>query len=63
MRAYRCYLLNKAGVVAATELMECDGDGDAQQAALKLFRTETQHDAVEVWEQTRQVFRHTRDTV
>jgi len=63
MRAYRCYLLNRAGTIAVTELVECDGDGDAQQAALKLFRDAAHHYAVEVWDQARQVYRHTRDGV
>jgi len=61
MRAYRCYLMNRAGMIAATELIECEGDGDAQQAALKLFRAEPRYYAVEVWDQARQVFRQTRD--
>ena len=61
MRAYRCYLMNRAGMIAATELIECEGDGDAQQAALKLFREEPRHYAVEVWDQARQIFRQTRD--
>ena len=61
MRAYRCYLMNRAGMIAATELLECDGDGDAQQAALKLFREEGQHFAVEVWDEARQIFRRTRE--
>jgi hypothetical protein len=61
MRAYRCYLMNRAGLIAATELIECAGDGDAQQVALKLFREERQHYAVEVWDQARQIFRQTRD--
>jgi hypothetical protein len=61
MRAYRCYFLDKAGAIAAVELIECGGDGDAQQAALKMLREQSQHHAVEVWDQTRQVFRQTRD--
>jgi len=61
MRAYRCYLLNQDGVVSATELIECAGDGDAQQAALKLFREAAQYYAVEVWDQAKQIFRRTRD--
>ncbi len=62
MRAYRCYLMNRAGMIAATELLECDGDGDAQQAALKLFREGAEHFAVEVWDEARQVYRQTRGT-
>jgi hypothetical protein len=61
MRAYRCYLMNRAGMIAVTELIECEGDGDAQQAALKLFRGASRHYAVEVWQEARQVFRQTRD--
>lgn len=61
MRAYRCYLMNRAGMIAATELMECADDGGAQQAALKLFRDAANYYAVEVWDQARQVFRQTRD--
>ncbi len=60
MRAYRCYLMNRAGMIAATEHLECDGDGDAQQAALRLFRDGADHFAVEVWAEARQVFRRTR---
>ena len=28
MRAYRCYLLNKAGLISAVELIECSGGRD-----------------------------------
>ncbi len=45
MRAYRCYLLNKAG------------------AALKMLRENSQHHAIEVWDQARQVFRQARDAI
>lgn len=55
MRAYRCYLLNKAGTIAGVEIIDCDGDGDAQQAALKILRERSPH-AVEVWDEARQVF-------
>jgi hypothetical protein len=61
MRSYRCYLLNKAGLISAVELIECGGDGDAQQAALKMLRENAQHHAIEVWDQARQVFRQARD--
>ena len=61
MRAYRCYLMDRAGTIAATELMECGCDGDAQQAALRIFRNSRQHYAVEVWDQVTQVYRQTRD--
>ena len=62
MRAYRCcYFLNGAGQIATVELTECSGDGDTQQAALKMFRERSQHHAIEVWDQARQVFRHTDD--
>jgi len=60
-RAYRCYLLNKAGLISAVELIECSGDGDAQQAALKMLRENSQHHAIEVWDQAREVFRQARD--
>jgi hypothetical protein len=53
--------MNRVGMIAATELIECEGDGDAQQAALKLFREEPRHYAVEVWDQARQIFRQMRD--
>jgi rRNA processing protein Krr1/Pno1 len=61
MRAYRCYLMNKAGLISAVELIECAGDGDAQQAALKILRDNSQHHTIEVWDQARQVFRQVRD--
>lgn len=60
MRAYRCYLMNKAGMIAGVEIIDCAGDGDAQQAALKILRERSPH-AIEVWDEARRVFTKTGD--
>jgi hypothetical protein len=60
MRAYNFYFLNRAGMIAAVELVECAGDADAQQSALAMLRS-THHHAVEVRDQARLVTRQERD--
>ncbi|HJT07296.1 MAG TPA: hypothetical protein VJ747_10235 [Stellaceae bacterium] len=48
-------------MISVVELIECGSDGDAQQAALKMLRDNSQHHTIEVWDQARQVFRQARD--
>jgi hypothetical protein len=60
MRAYNFYFLNKAGMIAAAELVECEGDADAQQVALTMLRS-THHHSVEVRVQARLVSSQERD--
>ena len=59
MRAYRCYLMNTAKMITAVEVIECAGDDEARQAALRLLRERSPY-AVEVWDEARKVF-HARD--
>lgn len=60
MRAYNFYFLNKAGMIAAVELVECAGDAEAQQAALTMLHS-THHHSVEIRDQARLVSSQGRD--
>ncbi len=55
MRAYRCYLMNRAKMITATEVIECADDIEAQQAALRLLDERSPY-TVEVWDEARKVF-------
>jgi hypothetical protein len=54
--ALSCYRFNlvRHGRTFATELMECDGEGDAMQKAKELLSTST-FESVEVWQNTLKV--------
>jgi len=56
MPIYRCYFLNKADAIVAVEEIECAGEEDARQAALRLLRERPSY-AVEVWDRARKVLR------
>ena len=60
MPTYRCYFLNKANAIVAVEEIECAGEEDARQAALRLLRERPSH-AVEVWDRARKVLRQMRE--
>jgi len=60
MRAYSCYFLNKGGMIAAVETIECADDGDARHTAVERLRS-THHHAVEVTDQARLVLHQARD--
>jgi hypothetical protein len=56
MEAYRCYFLNRSNAITWCELIECNGDNEAQQLALEILRARPQHTAVEVWDHAGRVF-------
>jgi hypothetical protein len=57
---YRCYFLNKADAIVAVEEIECAGEEDARQAALRLLRERPGY-AVEVWDRARKILRQMRE--
>jgi len=57
---YRCYFLNKADAIVAVEEIECAGEEDALQAALRLLRERPGY-AVEVWDRARKILRQMRE--
>ncbi len=60
MPTYRCYFLNKANAIVAVEEIECAGEEDARQAALRLLRERPAY-AVEVWDRARKILRQMRE--
>lgn len=60
MRAYTCYFLNKVGLIAAVETVECAGDDDARHTALTMLHL-SHHHSVEVKDQARLVLNQGRD--
>ncbi len=57
---YRCYFLNKADAIVAVEEIECAGEEDARQIALRLLRERPDY-AVEVWDRARKILRQIRE--
>jgi hypothetical protein len=57
---YRCYFLNKANAIVAVEEVECAGEEDARQTALRLLRERPGY-AVEVWDRARKILRQVRE--
>jgi hypothetical protein len=60
MPTYRCYFLNKADAIVAVEEIECAGEDDARQAALRLLHERPGY-AVEVWDRARKILRQMRE--
>ena len=60
MPTYRCYFLNKADVIVGVEEIQCAGEADAREAALRLLRERPGY-AVEVWDRARKILRQMRE--
>ena len=60
MPTYRCYFLNKADVIVAVEEIQCAGEEDVREAALRLLRERPGY-AVEVWDRARKILRQMRE--
>lgn len=61
MPSYRFYILNAAGKIGRTELMECATDAAAMKAAQELLADRKYRPAVEVWRDDRFVGGTTRE--
>jgi hypothetical protein len=60
MPTYRCYFLNHADAIVAVEEIDCAGEEDAREAALRLLRERPVY-AVEVWDRARKILRQVRE--
>ena len=60
MPTYRCYFLNKADVIVGVEEIQCAGEADARETALRLLRERPGY-AVEVWDRARKILRQMRE--
>ena len=60
MPTYRCYFLNKADVIVAVEEIQCAGEEDVRQTAIRLLRERPGY-AVEVWDCGRKILRQMRE--
>jgi hypothetical protein len=53
---YRCYYLDSADRVAATDVIHCDTDAQARARADRLLAA-SDHPGIEVWDRSRVVYR------
>ncbi len=60
MRHYRCYFVNESGSITALESIECLGDDEVSQVALKMLRARPYHYAIEAWDGGKQVLYQAR---
>jgi hypothetical protein len=60
MPLYRIYSLNRANMVSAAHSVECVGDDEASDEAIRLLDEGNQH-KIEVWHEARQVSSHIKE--
>ncbi len=63
MRPYRCYFLNQAGRIEASEIVEAEADEEALIQAAQLLKGQRHYRAIEVWDRARRVFPRARGEV
>ena len=62
MPLYRIYSLNRANMVSAAHSMECVGDDEASDEAIRMLDEGNQH-KIEVWHEARQVSSHIKEAL
>ena len=57
---YRCYFLDQSDAILSHHDIECAGDGEAAQVALRMLCERSRDHAVEVWERARRILYQVR---